>query len=68
MDKNSNEFESLKKYVENTHAATHNLFALEIEDIFKVNRKGENHLRSYPIENCFGMAQEQPIMLVFCHR
>ena len=42
VDKNSNEFEILKKYVENTHAATHNLFALEIQDIFKVNRKGEN--------------------------
>ena len=41
LDKNSNEFDILKKYVENTHASTHNLFALEIEDIFKVNRKGE---------------------------
>ena len=42
LDKASNEFENLKKYVENTHAATHNLYTLDIEQVFKVKRKGES--------------------------
>ena len=42
LDKKTNDFEVIKKYVENTHASTHNLFDLEIEDVFKINRKGES--------------------------
>jgi hypothetical protein len=42
VDKKSNEFEVIEKYVKNTHAATHNLYSLEIEDVFKINRKVEN--------------------------
>lgn len=38
---NSEEFALLKEYVKNTHGATHDNFELDIEDIFKVARKGE---------------------------
>lgn len=38
----ADEFRLLKQYVENTHAETHRNFDLEIEDIFKVARKGED--------------------------
>lgn len=41
IDKNSDEFSQLKQYVENTHAATHKMYQLEILDIFKVARQGE---------------------------
>ncbi|XP_046804661.1 poly [ADP-ribose] polymerase isoform X2 [Lucilia cuprina] len=41
IDKNSEEFSLLQKYVQNTHAATHNMYELEIVDIFKVARQGE---------------------------
>ena len=42
MDKKCNEFEVIEKYVQNTHAATHNLFSLQLEEVFKIERKGEN--------------------------
>lgn len=41
VDKNSEEFELLSKYVQNTHAATHSSYELEIIDVFKVSRQGE---------------------------
>lgn len=41
VDKNSEEFELLKKYVQNTHASTHSSYELEIIDVFKVSRHGE---------------------------
>lgn len=41
MDKGSEEFGLLQKYMKNTHAKTHNTFDLEIEEVFKVKRKGE---------------------------
>jgi poly [ADP-ribose] polymerase 1 len=41
IDKSSEEFALIKKYVENTHAATHNTFGLEILEVFKVARQGE---------------------------
>ncbi|XP_058116089.1 poly [ADP-ribose] polymerase-like [Anopheles ziemanni] len=37
----SEEFALLQKYVRNTHAATHNGYELEIEEIFRIKRKGE---------------------------
>lgn len=37
----SDEFALLKAYVQNTHGKTHSNFELEIQDIFKVARKGE---------------------------
>ena len=42
LDKKCNEFEVIEKYVQNTHAATHNLFSLQLEEVFKIERKGEN--------------------------
>ncbi|XP_059610160.1 poly [ADP-ribose] polymerase [Phlebotomus argentipes] len=42
LDKTSEEFALLAKYVKNTHAETHNLYNLEIEEIFKVKRNGED--------------------------
>lgn len=42
LDRNSEEFALLNKYVQNTHAATHNMYELEVVDIFKVARQGES--------------------------
>lgn len=41
LDKNGEEFALLNKYVQNTHAATHNMYDLEVVEIFKVARQGE---------------------------
>lgn len=42
IDRDSDEFKMLEKYVKNTHAHTHNEYSLRISDAFKVNRKGED--------------------------
>lgn len=42
LEKGSKEYELLCKYVENTHAPTHTSYTLEVEEIFKVARKGED--------------------------
>lgn len=42
LDKSTEEFQILQKYVQNTHAETHNQYELEIQDIFKVARKHED--------------------------
>lgn len=41
LDQKSDEFKRLAQYVKNTHAATHNQFDLEVSEIFKIRRKGE---------------------------
>ena len=41
LNKDSDEFRTLRKYVEQTHASTHTLYKLEIQEIFKVARDGE---------------------------
>ncbi|XP_065370938.1 poly [ADP-ribose] polymerase [Calliphora vicina] len=41
IDRNSEEFSLLQKYVQNTHAETHKMYELEVVDIFKVARQGE---------------------------
>ncbi|KAK2501028.1 hypothetical protein MC885_019094 [Smutsia gigantea] len=41
VDKDSEEAETIRKYVKNTHASTHNAYDLEIIDIFKIAREGE---------------------------
>merc|ERR1712062_274344 len=41
LPKETDEFKILEKYVQNTHATTHNLYTLDIVDIFKIDRKGE---------------------------
>ncbi|KAK6179955.1 hypothetical protein SNE40_012198 [Patella caerulea] len=39
--KKSDMYDRLVKYVENTHAATHNQYTLQVEDIFEIKREGE---------------------------
>ncbi|CAL4074076.1 unnamed protein product, partial [Meganyctiphanes norvegica] len=41
VDKKSEEFEMLRTYVKNTHAATHSSYTLDLEHVFKVDRQGE---------------------------
>lgn len=41
LDKASDEFNIIERYVKNTHAETHNLYTLDIIDVFKIERKGE---------------------------
>ncbi|XP_070152287.1 poly [ADP-ribose] polymerase [Polyergus mexicanus] len=41
LDKTSEEFKMIEKYVQNTHAATHTQYKLEIEEVFVVKRHGE---------------------------
>ncbi|XP_006871190.1 PREDICTED: poly [ADP-ribose] polymerase 1-like [Chrysochloris asiatica] len=42
IDRDSEEAEIIRKYVKNTHATTHNAYDLEVIDIFKIEREGEN--------------------------
>lgn len=42
LDKSSKEYEVIQEYVKNTHAATHNYYDLEIEEVFVVKRQGED--------------------------
>ncbi|XP_041564508.1 poly [ADP-ribose] polymerase isoform X2 [Drosophila elegans] len=41
LDKSSEEFSILNKYVKNTHASTHSSYDLDVVDVFKVARQGE---------------------------
>ena len=41
LKKDSEEFQLIEKYVQNTHAATHDTYTLDVEDVFKVERKAE---------------------------
>lgn len=41
LDKKSKEYEIIQRYVENTHAPTHDQYKLEIDQVFKVSRQGE---------------------------
>ena len=43
LDKESEEYKVIKKYVQNTHAATHTLYELEIQDVFVIKRQGEDN-------------------------
>uniref|UniRef100_A0A8D0RK66 Poly [ADP-ribose] polymerase n=1 Tax=Sus scrofa TaxID=9823 RepID=A0A8D0RK66_PIG len=42
VDRDSEEAETIRKYVKNTHATTHNAYDLEVIDIFKIEREGES--------------------------
>ncbi|XP_044742670.1 poly [ADP-ribose] polymerase isoform X2 [Chrysoperla carnea] len=42
LDKTTDEFEIIKKYVKNTHAKTHQQYDLEIEEVFKIKRQNED--------------------------
>ena len=41
LDKESEEFSIVEKYVKNTHGATHAHYKLNLKDVFKVARTGE---------------------------
>ena len=41
LGRDTEEWKILEEYVKNTHASTHTQYSLEIEEIFKVSRKGE---------------------------
>ncbi|RDD42983.1 Poly [ADP-ribose] polymerase 1 [Trichoplax sp. H2] len=41
LDHGSDEFEMVQKYTKNTHASTHSSYTLEVKEVFKVNRHGE---------------------------
>ncbi|MEQ2205610.1 Poly [ADP-ribose] polymerase 1, partial [Xenoophorus captivus] len=49
VDKTTQEAEIVTQYVKNTHAATHNTYTLEVQEIFKIAREGE-HQRYRPFE------------------
>ncbi|XP_071441476.1 poly [ADP-ribose] polymerase [Hetaerina americana] len=42
LERNSEMFSVLEKYVQNTHAETHDQYDLEIIEVFQLNRHGEN--------------------------
>jgi len=41
LEKDTKEYKILDQYVQNTHGSTHTQYTLEIDQIFKVSRKGE---------------------------
>ena len=41
LEQTTEEFKVIEEYVKNTHASTHTQYSLEIEEVFKVARKGE---------------------------
>uniref|UniRef100_A0AAQ4RBD5 Poly [ADP-ribose] polymerase n=1 Tax=Gasterosteus aculeatus aculeatus TaxID=481459 RepID=A0AAQ4RBD5_GASAC len=49
VDKTTEEAEIILQYVKNTHAATHNTYTLEVQEIFKIVREGERQ-RFRPFE------------------
>ncbi|XP_004083528.1 poly [ADP-ribose] polymerase 1 [Oryzias latipes] len=49
VDKSTQEAEVITQYVKNTHAATHNTYTLEVQEIFKIGREGERQ-RFRPFE------------------
>uniref|UniRef100_A0A665TTI2 Poly [ADP-ribose] polymerase n=1 Tax=Echeneis naucrates TaxID=173247 RepID=A0A665TTI2_ECHNA len=49
VDKTTKEAEIIMQYVKNTHAATHNTYTLEVQEIFQIVREGE-HQRYRPFE------------------
>lgn len=49
VDKTTREADIIMEYVKNTHAATHNTYTLEVQEIFKINREGERQ-RYRPFE------------------
>lgn len=42
LDKKCEEYARLLKYVQNTHAKTHTMYELEVEEIFEIVREGES--------------------------
>jgi len=42
LEQSTEEFKLLQAYVKNTHAATHTQYSLDLEEVYKVVRKGES--------------------------
>lgn len=42
LDRSCDEFKHINEYIKNTHAKTHSNYTLEIEDVFKICRDGED--------------------------
>ena len=73
LPKDSEEFKRLVEYVKNTHGATHTMHELEVMEIFKVARHGEEErfkscLPPFTTDSSSGMAPGQPTSVVFSHR
>ena len=51
LDKETEEYKILEKYVEQTHASTHSMYQLEIEE---VNDKCKNHWKYSRLITCLG--------------
>lgn len=51
LDKNSPEFSYMCEMVRNTHGQTHKAYTLEVLDIFKVQRDGEDERFTWNIQN-----------------
>ena len=41
LERDTEEWRVIEEYVKNTHASTHTQYTLEIQEVFKVARKGE---------------------------
>ncbi len=41
IDKNSDTFKLIDKYLQSTHATTHNQYTMQIDEIFEVEKDGE---------------------------
>lgn len=44
IDHTSDTFKLIDKYLQSTHASTHQLYKMKIEDIFEVDREGEKEV------------------------
>ncbi len=51
LDKNSNTYKSLIKYVTNTHATTHNNYTIEVLDIYELDKEQDNIRYTKDIHN-----------------
>lgn len=51
VDKKSELYQKLIKYVQNTHATTHNNYRLEVEEIFRLDKEEENARYTKDIPN-----------------
>ncbi|KAK0423173.1 hypothetical protein QR680_008010 [Steinernema hermaphroditum] len=51
LDKGTPEFQHILKYVSNTHASTHDTYTLDIKDVYKVHRAGEEERYTSQLHN-----------------
>jgi poly [ADP-ribose] polymerase len=51
IDKSEKKYKMIVDYVANTHAATHRMYKLQVEDIFEVKRPGEHERYDTSIGN-----------------